>query len=178
MKFLSSDLGIMTEEIKRLANWNQLDNARVTLVALKSRRSDSRLRGIILAPGETARCYGQFAVPLYGRPFRDFYYNVTYEAIAFACREWGARKLGISHLSACGHFNEDIATCQAEALAHFCDENPDTCPEAFVFCGCCINAEHLNGIQRLNAEGANGSHRTISVSLEDDNLARLIHLSW
>lgn len=176
--FFSTDLGIPADEIKHLADWNRFENERVTLVALASRRRDSRLRGIILAPGETARCYAQFAVPLYSRPYRDFYYNVTYEAIAFACREWKARKLGISHLSASGHFHEDIATCQAEALAHFCDNNLDVCPESFAFCDCCINIEHLQGIQRLNEEGARTVHRPISISIEEDKQASLIHLSW
>lgn len=96
-----------------------------------------------------ARCYQKFAVPIHGRPYRDFYYNVTYEAIAFVCGKWGAKKLGISHLSASGHYHQDIATCHAEALAHFCDENPDIAPESFIFCGCCIGVEHLKGIQQL-----------------------------
>lgn len=149
LNFFSNDLGIPAEEIQHLANWNRFDNERVTFVALGSRRNNGILRGIILAPGETARCYQKFAVPIHGRPYRDFYYNVTYEAIAFVCGKWGAKKLGISHLSASGHYHQDIATCHAEALAHFCDENPDIAPESFIFCGCCIGVEHLKGIQQL-----------------------------
>ena len=37
--FLSSDLDISENEIRRLANWNRFDNPRVTLVALKSRNA-------------------------------------------------------------------------------------------------------------------------------------------
>jgi len=178
LDFFSNDLGIPAEKIQRLANWNRFDNEQVTLVALGSRRDNGILRGIILAPGETARCYQKFAVPLHSNPYRDFYYNVTYEAIAFACGKWGARRLGISHLSASGHFHQDIATCHAEALAHFCDEHPDTAPESFVFCGCCIGVEHLKGIQQLNPEGASTRHRPITVSSEENEGFTRISLSW
>lgn len=178
--FLSRDLGIpYEEEIKRLANWNRFENERITLVALASRRSGSRLRGIILAPGETARCYEQLpGSARCHRPCRDFYYNVSYEAFAYACRVWGARKLAISHLSGCGSYHEDIATCHAAALAHYCDDHPEAVPDSFAFCGCCIRVEHLDGIRRLNAEGNKTSHRSISVTVEGQGDAKLIHLSW
>lgn len=39
LSFLSSDLGISEQEIKRLADWNRFKNPRVSLVALQSRRS-------------------------------------------------------------------------------------------------------------------------------------------
>ncbi len=177
--FFERDLNISYDgEIKPLANWNRFENERVTLVALASRREGSLFRGVILAPSETARCYEQLATPFHGLPHRSFYYNVTYEAIAYACREWGARKLAISHLSGCGSFHEDIATCHAEALAHFCDAEPESAPDSFVFCGCCINEDHLKGIRRLNAEGKLTSHHPISVTMESKGEARLIHLSW
>jgi len=176
--FFASDLGIPVAEIKRLADWNRFENERVTLVALSSRRNGGLLRGILLAPGETAHCYERFATPIYGRPHRDFYYNVSYEAIAYACQEWGARKLAISHLSGCGTYHEDIATCHAEALAHYCDNHPETAPDSFAFCGCCIRVGHLDGIRRLNAEGDKTIHRPISVSVESEGDVKLIHLSW
>lgn len=176
--FFASDLGIPVAEIKRLADWNRFENERITLVALSSRRNGSLLRGVLLAPGEAARCYERFAIPTYGRPHRDFYYNVSYEAIAYACQEWGARKLAISHLSGSGSYHEDIATCHAEALAHYCDDHPEAVPDSFTFCGCCVRAEHLGGIRRLNAEGDKTSHRPISVSVESEGEVKLIDLSW
>lgn len=177
--FFEQDLGISYErEIKPLANWNRFDNDRVTLVALASRRPESLLRGIILAPGNNTRCYEPFARSFDPRPNRDFYYNVSYEAIAHLCGDWGARKIAISHLSGCGQFHEDIATCHAEALAHYCDGHPATAPDSFVFCGCCITPEHLQGIQRLNAEGKTTVHRPIQVATEIEGQAILIHLDW
>jgi hypothetical protein len=54
-------------------------------------------------------------------PNRDFYYSVTFEAIAYASKMWKSRRVGTSHLSAAQNFHKDIATSQAEALAHFCN---------------------------------------------------------
>lgn len=178
--FFEHDLGISYEhEIKPLANWNRFDNERVTLVALASRRAGSLLRGIILAPGSNTRSYEPFASSYDPRPNRGFYYNISYEAIAFACAQWGAQKLAISHLSSSGQYHEDIATCHAEALAHYCDEHPETAPESFVFCGgCCIRPEHLQGIKCLNAEGKTGRHRPIRIETEARNGATLQHLDW
>jgi hypothetical protein len=176
--FFASDLGIPGDEIMRLARWNRSQNPRVTLIALASRRPESLLRGVILAPGETSKCYAQFATPRYGQPSRDFYYNVTYESIAHANRRWGARRLGITHLSGSGNFHEDIATCNAEALAHFCDESATPALASFAFVGCCITLQHLEGLERLNPEGNQTKHRPITVESEVREAAEFIHLSW
>lgn len=178
MSYFSADLGIPADEIKRFADWNRFTNDSVTVVCLQSRRRDGALKGLILAPGETARCYQQFATPLYGRPYRDFYYNVTYEAIAFACSCWGARRLATSHLSGCGKFHADIATCQAEALAHFGDGPSQAHLDSFLFVGCCIRMDHLDGIRRLNAEGSVTHHRSIATRMETRGDAKLLSLNW
>jgi hypothetical protein len=174
------DLGISYEnEIKPLANWNRFDNGRITLVALASRRPGGLLRGVILAPSETSLCYERLPASVRcHRPCRDFYFNVTYEALAVACGQWGARKIAISHLSACGRYHEDIATCHAEALAHYCDANPESAPDSFVFCGCCITPDHLQGVRRLNAEGQHTTHHPIQVTTETKGSAALFHLAW
>ena len=85
-RFLSLDLGIPDDEIRQLATWNRFQNPRVTLVVLPSRRGSGCLRGTILAPSETSECYKRFATPRYGHPYRDFYYNVTYESIAYVAQ--------------------------------------------------------------------------------------------
>lgn len=103
---------------------------------------------------------------------------MSYEAIAYVCGEWGARRIAISHLSGSGQFHEDIATCHAEALAHYCDGHPDTAPDSFVFCGCCISLEHLQGMRRLSAEGQTTVHRPIPTSTKIEGPAVLIHLDW
>lgn len=179
LSFLSSDLGIPEQEIKRLADWNRFKNPRVSLVALQSRRGGkSHLRGVILAASETSASYEHFATPRFGRPYRDFYYNVTYEAIAYASKTWGAQHLALSHLSGSGSFHEDIATCNAEALAHYCDANPLADVKSFMFVECCIDQNHLSGISSLNAEARTGKHHPILVETEQHEGYVLVHLAW
>lgn len=176
--FFEKDLQISyDDEIRHLARWNQDRNEHVTLIALPSRNPQGILKGIILAPGENCRSYLSFASPYGRKPHRDYYYNVSYEAISYACLEWGARKIAISHLSSSGRFHEDMATCHAEALAHYSDASPGQEPTTFTFCCCCMNEEHLKGINCLN-EFINNSHRPINVALEPKGLAILLHLDW
>jgi len=176
--FLATELGIPEDEIKRLADWNRFENPRVSLVALQSRRKGSKLRGVILAASESSESYKRFAVPRYGRPYRDFYYNVTYESIAHACGNWGAQYLALSHLSGSGTFHEDIATCNAEALAHYCDATPAADVRSFIFVGCCISREHLAGIARLNPYAMTGQHHPISTEVEHCDGYDLVHLTF
>ncbi len=176
--FIASELGIPEDEIMQLADWNRFKNPRVSLVALQSRRKGSKLRGVILAASETSESYKQFAVPYYGRPYRDFYYNVTYESIAYACGNWGAQFLALSHLSGSGTFHQDIATCNAEALAHFCDATPTAEVESLIFVGCCISREHLDGIACLNPEAQTGQHHPISTEIDHCDGHDLVHLTF
>lgn len=174
--FLADEVGVAVQEICCLADWNRRENPEVSLVALPSRKEGSRFRGAILAACETCECYKQFAVPRYGRPYRDFYYNVNYEALAYAAEHWGAQNVAITHLSGSGNFHPDIAGCQAEAFGHCCEEYP--CLERLVFVGCCIGLQHLKGIDRLHAEREVTRHRPIRVRREISGLAEFLHLEW
>lgn len=176
-EFICKELWIQREELDRLAEWNQHRNNRVTLIALPSRNPASRLRGVVLAPGQTSACYEQFARPLYGMPYRDFFYNVTYEAVAWAAEEWRASNIALSHLSAGNNFHADIATCNAEAVAHFCDSHPNAV-SAFWFLGCCISPDHLKAIQRLNQESQSGKHRPIETQVVTYAGYHLMHIEW
>ncbi len=177
LAFLSEDLGVPEEQLRQLANWNRFNNSRVSLVAIPSRRQNSKLRGVILAACESSEVYKQFSVPFYGRPSRDFYYNVSYEAYAYVARQWGARNIALSHLSSCNRFHPDIATCNAEALAH----HGEACPGAInslTFMGdTAICNEHLSSIALLNKE-CSTEHRPITVEIERRDGYELIHLEW
>ena len=177
-RFISAELGIPVSEIATLADWNRFENPGVTLVALSSRRPGSDLRGVILAPAETSECYKKFATPRFGFPFRDFYYNVAFEAISHAAKSWGAKRMAFSHLSGCGSFHENIATCVAEALAHFCEDSGEHM-ESMTFLGDGeVSTDHLAGIRRLNLEGDSSKHRAIGLEVERRDGATLVHLDW
>lgn len=177
-EFLENDTGWKSKEIQKLADWNRFRNRNVTLVACGSKKKNSILRGFILCPCENSACYQQFATPRYGKPYRDFYYNITYETLSYAFHSWQARKFAISHLSSSQNYHPDIATCHAEALAHFCDQQTAPSIESFSFIGCCIAPSHLEGIRRLNQEGNTTYHIPITVIKEKKDRATLIHLSW
>ena len=170
--FFAADLGVDRDLIAKLADWNRFANPRVTLVAIPSARQGRLLRGAILAPGNNCVSYRPYFAR---RPNRDYYYNVAYEAIHLACVEWGAMKVAISHLSGCG-YHEDMATCTGEALAHFCDAQPEYAPESLAFCNCCIEQDHLLGMERLNDERNYTYHRPIALEREIRRGLILVHL--
>lgn len=177
-QFFANELAIDEEEIGRLAHWNRFDNPQISLIGLPSRRPKSQLRGVVLAAGETSRCYEQFGIAFLGRPHRDFYYNVAYESIAYSAIVLGAKKIAMTHLSGSGHFHEDIATCVAEALAHFCDNHDNPEIHSFLFTGCCIDPNHFRGIRRLNAEGDITEHRNIHTQTEQREGYEVVSLDW
>ena len=178
-KVFERELGIsFNDEIRPIARWNQDINEKITLIALASQNPNSSLLGVLLAPGENCKSYSSFARPNGQKPNRDYYYNISYEAIYYACYVWGARKLSISHLSASGKFHKDMATCHVEALSNFCDKWPKFAPESFTFTGCCIDQNHLSGINKLYTEDLTVGHRLINVETESIGSAVLLHLNW
>lgn len=176
--FIAKELGIDVADIGRLADWNRFENNEVSLVGLKSKTPTSSLRGVILAASETSQCYEQFAPAFHSKPYRDFYYNVAYESIAYAVHTLGARKLAMSHLSGRGHFHGDIATCVVEALAHFCAQVDNPPIESFLFVGCCINESHFSGIQRLDLQRITAKHRDIALSNSLKDGFDVVSLRW
>lgn len=176
--FLAENSGFSRSEIIGLADWNRFKNDAVTLIACKSRKQGSLLKGFILCPGENSTCYERFATPRYESPYRDFYYNVVYQAISYAAREWGAEKPAISHLTGSGNFREDVALCTGEALGHFVDGNPNHPIESFGFIGCCIELDHIKTLTQLNPEGRITTNRPIFVQEERVGDIVKIHIDW
>jgi hypothetical protein len=177
-QFFSNELGIVEADIRRLADWNRFNNPDISLVCLPSQRPTSNLKGVVLAASETSKCYEQFAPAFHSRPYRDFYYNVAYESIAYSAKVLGAEKIAMSHLSGSGHFHKDIATCVAEALAHFCDIDDNPNIFSFLFVGCCIDPNDLSGIQCLNLEGDVTKHRNIRIQTKQRNGYDVISFDW
>lgn len=183
---IHKELGEAAHNLRALADWNHFENDQISIVGIRN-PNPSRLKGIVLAPCESSKCYADRMRSRYGSlyedglnrrfpPDRAFYYSVSYESIAYAVHECQARSIGITHLSASGRYHEDIATCTAEALAHFHDRYSGTI-EQFAFLGCCIKEQHLYGIRRLNAETHTG-HRRIPKKTRREGFADIIDLQW
>ena len=118
--FLARAIGIPEDELDQLVRRNCVKSNGVTLVGVPSRNPASRLRGMVLCPSASSDCYRRFAKPFVAKPFRDFYYRVAYEAIAYAVEGLGAHRLALAPSI---EFDEDIAASSAEALVSYCETN-------------------------------------------------------
>ena len=176
--FLTDDLGWYYNEVKPLAVWNREANEDVSLIALASRKTNSLMRGIILAPGDSCLSYLSYSSPYGRKPYRDYYYNVAYEAFSYVCKMWRSKRIAVSHLCGSGRHNMDMATCQLEALIHLCDEFPELAPLSITFFGCCIEKEDLNGLFMLETERGISKHTPISIHLENKGDAAILNLNW
>ena len=174
---LASALAIPESEIADLAHWNRFENPQVTVIALASRRSEGLPRGICLCPAEWSRCYLDFGTPRHGRPYRDFYYNVAYEALRIALQDWRATRIGISTFVRDRH--EDVVTCQIEALGHLLDSAPQSNLASVTFHACgSLELGQMAALGRLHADEPHTRHRPIDVREERRGEARLLHLRW
>jgi len=121
--------------IGQLANWCRGRPSEITLVVMPSRRHSSRLKGLILSPYDGAQSYLQFANGEWARPYRDFMYNVTWEALYQAFHTLNATAPALMHMSRCRtwrrQFQSDTTFCQVEAALNFYDEYRG--PESLTF---------------------------------------------
>jgi len=177
--FLCEALDVPWDDIYSLADWNRFENEQVSLVIIPSRRLDSVLKGLILAASERSRCYMRFAEPDRGRVHRDFFYNVTYEAIAFAHQRWNANRLAVSHLTGCVGKPRDVEAlaCNLEALAHYCDENPDAKIDHFSYAGCCVSPDHFATLPQLTPQFTE-AHCPITVNTRQHDGYEVVDLTW
>lgn len=178
---LSSELGVSEAELYRWANKISEDRE-IQIVALRSRLTSSRLNGVLLIPFSRAESYRHLVKPEHrGTPYRDFFYNVTYEAIAYASQHWDASRLALNHLYACNKpFHVDVALCQCEALIHKVDESPSTVVRSLCFLGCVhVQAKTFEGFgSRLSA--LRGTHRPIGKNVVElkGGVGHIITLNW
>jgi hypothetical protein len=111
--------------ISSLADWLRFTDPDVTILGIPSRRPDSSIKGLVMVPYEGSNSYRRFAQARYNRPYRDFFYNVTFEGLYYAYHRLGARNFSMTHLLACKYGRDpryaDITLCQVEAILHFCN---------------------------------------------------------
>ena len=188
--FLSAELGLLDRNVVKwflggcsdelqlnissLADWNR-SNPDITLIAIPAMIEDSRLRGIIISPYEGSHSYAQYATPEYGKPYRDYFYNVTYEAIAHAKNAWGAKNIGLMHMARM-RTHLDVTTCQIEAICHFCDEHKGI--ESFTFTDIFDPNQPVEIAKTFNALKDRGAHRHIRLEKEMKFGCEFIRIEW
>lgn len=152
--------------IPSLADFARFDDPDVTLTAMASRREGSPMKGMVLVPYESSQCYLQYSNP-YSKPYRDFFYNVTYEALYYAYHVWGSRRFALAHLSRAkifDHYKSDITTCQAEAVRHFCELYRGV--KSVVFWDTSRGNLPLYEMGRFDDDLQQGVHRDVERSIE------------
>jgi hypothetical protein len=152
--------------IPSLADFARSDDPDITLTAIASRKENSPMKGLVLVPYESSRCYLRYSNP-YSKPYRDFFYNVTYEALYYAYHVWGSRQFAITHLSRekiFGHYKPDVTTCQAEAVRHFCELYRGV--KSVVFWDTTKGNRPIYEISRFDEELDQGAHRLVERSIE------------
>ncbi len=176
-RYLAEQLGCTRNDLIDLG-YATAETSSVSLVGIQNKKN-TRFKGLILAPGNNCTSYQPFVTSvLYSKPYRDFYYNVAYESIAFACLRLGARRIAISHLSSSGTFKNEMAICQVEALRHFCKEHPNHTPTHLIYYGCCMESSHFSDLWLLDDEEGMTTHRPIRTVERTEGIATWLTLNW
>jgi hypothetical protein len=193
--FLTQDLGLEDRNLVRwtlngmkpdfepsissLSDWARYTDPDVTLIAIRSNRAFSKLKGLILVPYADSLCYKQFAEGEFARPYRDFFYNVTYEALFYASHIWQAKRPAIAHLSREKYrdiYQQDITTCQVEASLHICNEFKGI--EEITFWDCTEGNDVSYSVEYLEKEEQILRHKKIKVSIQKKEKIDFVELDW
>ena len=111
-------LGIPVHRLRELSEKFK-DSEEITLLALTTVREESALKTVVLTPTPHHRCYERLATPFHGKPYRDFYYAVTYEALRILV-ESACASIAIAGITGANSklSEPDVGNCVAEAIAH------------------------------------------------------------
>ena len=167
---ISPLLGVDTGLVRRLCDDNNDQNEHVTLIALPSTVRESSLKAVVFVPTELGRPYQRLATPIFGKPHRDFYYNVVYEALGLLA-EFGCTGIAIAGLRGFPQGHKDIDHCVAEAVAHFALEHLTLRRVVTVSSG----PDLSNGIRFFNEHPESiGRHREVTrLAWTEDQVTRL-----
>ena len=195
-KLLAEDLGLYEEKwtsngleknkenlpnIRQLADDARANDTDVTLIGISSRRHSSKLKGIVIVPYQDSASHHKFALPTYGSPYRDFFYNVTYESLYYAYTILGARTFCLTHWSFGKYsrrfgFRQSITTCQAEAIRHFCNQFKGI--REIIFWDPNSGNYPLRELRRFNDELNEGFHRPIRTEITKKNGCDFVKIDW
>jgi hypothetical protein len=165
--------------ISSLSDWARFTDPDVTLIAIPTNRTYGKLKGLILVPYADSLCYKQFAQGEFARPYRDFFYNVTYEALFYATHIWKAKRPAITHLSREKYreiYKQDITTCQVEAALHISNEFKGI--EEITFWDCTKGNDVFYSVEYLAKEKHSSRHKKIKVSIQKKGKIDFVEVDW
>jgi TPR repeat protein len=120
---ISALLGVSESTICKMCYEQIQKSQQITVVALRSSNSASKLKSVAFVPTEAFDCCEIFRDTKYGLPCKDFYYNITYEALDLLMVH-GCSSVAIANLTGYTYYHKNIGNCVAEAIAHFAIKNP------------------------------------------------------
>ena len=162
---IERELGVSYErEIKPAAHRAQNTTSPITLVAITSQNQESRLRGVLLIPGEGALCFDSHTRPVGGISQYEYYYRVTREAVRYALFAWKSRRFAVTHLSRSSRFHGEIAKAQVNALWDLCEHDSKSVPDSLIFCGCCIEPNHIGAVRHIDRSAKRSPNVHIAVN--------------
>jgi len=175
---VAEELGVSSEIVTRWSERLHSEFETVSIVCLKSRRPESNLKGIVLAPGECSIAFQRLRRPSQHSPYRDFYYSVAYEAIYFVAHELNAKQIGLAHWSSNCQLHSNMGACIAEALGHYVDTLPrDTAGiTRFAFVGPRISTDSFSEIY-VPGSCPDEAHMPIQTARRNEADATIIELS-
>ena len=118
-------LGIEEARIREECVIN-LDRIDPTLILIKSTADQSTLKAVVLVPTQNGRSYQRWVEPMgHRRPYRDFYYNVSYESIKLLA-DLGCSNIGIAGITgSLAHYRHiDVGNSIADGIVHYALKNP------------------------------------------------------
>ena len=147
--WLANSLDIEEQRLVDLANWVRFESTEPVFVAVRARNPSSLLRGVILSASESSESYTRFRKE--GGSSEQFHRIMACATIHHAHSAFGARNIGITHLTESSSFREHVAQITAEAYLDLLDVFPPEQPSRLMFCGCCIQERHMEGAKRALA---------------------------
>lgn len=171
-RWLVAELGYEYREILDIINWATNDCEEPTLIRVASKNSQGTVGGIVFAPGENALCYKKFVRSHHSKPYRNFFYNVTFEAYSVlgdlipepedSVSIGSFAAIGVSELSGGTNGHPDIVKAQVEAFYHYCEHRPDVAIDRLRLFGC-ISGKAFESIAELLPTLKGTTHRRIQV---------------
>jgi hypothetical protein len=175
---LGAHIKILEKAIGNKKNISKLcsiksESESVTITLLKCINPDNNIKGIVLVPTEHYKCYEQFATPFYGKPYKNFYYNVMYEAINLLSLV-NSKNIAIANITGANPRSADIDHCVSSAIYNYIKSHSSI--KSIFSTG---QGPKIYDLTSLEFQHAVSNHRDINRELTDiDDIETISTIDW